>query len=157
MESKLLIAEVRGILDEAAAPGKGGYSFLAVVLDEPSREDLLRWWREKVPEKPLPISYAHHMTLVFQPTKEEIEAADLGKKTVLKVVGWGSDAISQAVRVHTSLRTIAAIPHITLATSVARETKHSNDLLAKHTTDIAGPMLMGKIELVKVAAGQTYV
>jgi len=124
----------------------GGY--LAIVLDEASHEALLSWWRETVQ---IPIHqkvYAHHTTLKYQPTQEELDSVQVDIPAKLEVTGWAADQDVQAVAVHIELPCANSIPHITIATSKGGRPVQSNALLQAGMTQVTGPILSGSVKYV---------
>jgi hypothetical protein len=122
--------------------------FTAVVLDEASREKLLGWW---VKHTGVPLHgriFAHHMTIKFKPTPEEIVAGPvIGSGVALKVTGWAADERGQAVLVNPGgVVSTNAHPHISISTAPGTSPVYSNELLARGCHHVDGPMLLGVVE-----------
>jgi hypothetical protein len=47
--------------------------YIAVVLDKKSHDELLNWWDMNVSIPLLPDKLAHHMTIKYNPTQEELD------------------------------------------------------------------------------------
>lgn len=125
---------------------RGAYA--AIVLDESSRESLLSWWESEVG---LPLHgnvVAHHMTIRFQPSAEELSAMPIGESAELVVVGWGADSKGQAVKVESGVPSSNAIPHITVALSPGTKPVYSNELLRSNINFVNGPTLVGVVKYV---------
>lgn len=86
-------------------------SYSAVVLDERSRERLLRKFQDMIPEGWEVIG--HHMTINMGEIDPELERY-LGMPVPLNVVSFGQDDKVMAVGV-TGFETANSQPHITLA------------------------------------------
>jgi hypothetical protein len=74
-------------------------TYTGVFLDEASHHALLDWWKNHTDAPVLPKIWAHHMTMKFKPTAEELEATPFGEKVKLRVIGWAADEKGQAVLV----------------------------------------------------------
>ena len=83
-------------------------SYSALVLDEKSHNLLLQ--KIPVPEGWQPL--AHHMTISMGPLRDQ---AFVGMKSEAKVVAVGQDDKVVAVKVETTIPSINAIKHITVA------------------------------------------
>ena len=122
-------------------------TYTGVFLDAASYAKLINWWEEHVKEPLHAKTFAHHMTIKFKPTEEEINALPLGEKATLQVIGWGSDEKGQAVMVAPhGVESANKIPHITIACAPGTSPAYSNDLLAHGMTRVSGPTLTGTIE-----------
>lgn len=77
--------------------------------------------------------YAEHVTVAFQPTREQEEylIPYCGKQVALKVVGYGEDDKGQAVVVSGIDRFDKGIPHVTISCSDDTKPVYSNTLLSK--------------------------
>jgi len=84
--------------------------YSAVVLDEKSRNKLIKTFKADIPEGWEPI--AHHMTIVFG--KPVPQKEDIGKEVQLKVIKLGKSDMAVAVQVE-GYPSNNKIPHITLA------------------------------------------
>jgi Fungal tRNA ligase phosphodiesterase domain len=121
-------------------------TYTGVFLDEASHHALLEWWKKHTDAPILPKIWAHHMTMKFKPTPEELEATPLGEKVKLRVIGWAADEKGQAVLVEPEgVASANAHPHITIATAPGTGPVYSNDLLAKGVNHMAGPTLHGVV------------
>jgi hypothetical protein len=117
--------------------------FVAVVLDDPAHKSLLSWWEQELGPV-LSKTFAHHMTVKFKPTAEEVaDFAFLGKPVTLQVVGWAANEHVQAVVVegHGSANEVS---HVTVATDGTPPFK-SNELLDQGFTRTRGPALAGTL------------
>jgi len=128
------------------APKKGGYA--AVVLDDSSRRQLLSWWEKHVGTPLHSNVLAHHMTLKFNPSADDLSVLPLGDKVVLRVTGWAADDKSQVVRVKAAAKSANAVPHVTVAIAPGVKPVYSNELLQKQVTSVHGPDLTGTITYV---------
>ena len=103
--------------------------YVGVFLDEAQRKKLLA----AVPARHSKV-HADHVTLVFQPSPEELEKFDLGSTVELEVAGEAFDEKGQAVLV--DLRGVDsknAHPHITISTADGTKPVYSNTLFEKMT------------------------
>lgn len=114
--------------------------FVAVVLDEDSKERLRAWF----PNELLSKAFAHHMTVKFKPSEAEVAALSMGSAVSLQVVGWADNGKVQCVAV-TGFQSTNEVPHITVATDGKTAPKLSNDLLAEGFTRAEGPVLTGSL------------
>jgi len=123
-----------------AKPVKAMYT--GVFLDDPNQ--LINWWKQNV--GPLhPKVKAHHMTIKFKPSEDEVKALSIGSPTSLKVVGYAQDDKGQAVLVKPQgVRSTNRHPHITVAVDGVSPA-YSNDLLKKGITKVSGPTLKGRV------------
>jgi hypothetical protein len=122
-------------------------TYTGIFLDDASHRKLIAWWN-KINAIPLHADvYAHHMTIKFQPTAEQVQALPLGRKTTVKVVGWAADERGQAVLVAPQgVQSANANPHITMACQAGTEPVYSNALLAHGVHRGGGPTLTGVVE-----------
>ena len=129
---------------------KGKIRYLAIILDESSRKDLIEWWLTNVGEI-LPHEVAHHSTLKFQPSIEEIEAWEehLGKEVAMQVVGYGNRDNVQAVAVkyrNSPIKSNNTIEHVTVALRPPAKAHESNEILKKGIQDAPNRLtLTGRI------------
>ena len=119
--------------------------FSAIFLDDASHRELLAWWEQATGTPLLSKHFAHHMTIKFKPSPEEVEQLDLGKKVRVRVIGWAADEKGQAVLVDSDVESTNAKPHITVSTN-GGSPAYSNTLLSAGSTRIAGPTLEGVID-----------
>lgn len=134
---------------EAAAEEKPAKlpTYTGVFLDETSHHALVEWWKKHTNVPLLGKVHAHHMTIKFKPTAEEIEQTPSGKKVHLKVIGWAADEKGQAVLVEPEgLASANKHPHVTISTAPGVNPAYSNDLLAKGSNRVSGPTLTGVVE-----------
>jgi hypothetical protein len=122
--------------------------YCSIVLDQDSHRKLLHWWENEIGAL-LPISVAHHMTIVFRPSETELAEIPFGKHVRLVINGWAEDDKIQAVRVISSIPLLAGngsgkgkIPHITVATAPGAFAARSNDVIG-HAVSKRGPELSG--------------
>ncbi len=121
--------------------------YAAIFLDPGSQKRLILWWNYAVGIPMLGDLKAHHMTLKFNPSPEEVDTFPLGETGVVKVVGYAADEKGQAVLVRSSARSHNQYPHITVAVSSGVSAAYSNDLLAKGYNPINGPRLSGIVDV----------
>lgn len=99
---------------------------------------LLRQWELTTGLAPLAKRYAHHLTLRFKPSQDDIDllSASFGGVVELHTIGFAADSQAQALAVSLdpALREHCANehPHITVATDGLTPPRYSNELLAKH-------------------------
>jgi hypothetical protein len=118
-------------------------AYAGAMLDTPNI--LLRWWEAEIGEL-LPLHFAHHMTIKFRPSFDEIAALPLNEPVTLKVVGYANSSEIQAVVVRPhGVATVNHIPHVTIATDGITPPVKSNDLLAEGWTPVNGPILHGRV------------
>jgi hypothetical protein len=119
--------------------------YTAVTLDHASRRALLQWWTSNVGPL-LDRVVAHHMTLKFKPSPDEVARTPLGDKASLQVVGFAQDDKVQAVLVKPSVPSSNALPHVTVSVGPGGRPVMSNDLLARGYERVSGPRLTGVVE-----------
>jgi hypothetical protein len=129
---------------------------IAVELDEKSHDELLNWWNMSVSIPLLPNKIAHHMTIKYNPTKEELDKflQLVGDDITLCVMGYGSDDKCQAVRVSQLVtdensQVSNSNSHITVAIDYKNggRAKQSNNLT--YTRKFGQPFLTGKITIIQ--------
>ncbi len=120
-------------------------AYTGVFLDTPSQGALLRWFEQTTGRPLLEKTHAHHMTIQFKPSPEDIEMLPLGQTVKLRVVGWAADETAQAVVVEPEIPSKKAVPHITVSTDAGTSPAYSNDLLALGITLADGPTLEGVV------------
>lgn len=126
-------------------------AYAAVILDDPGI--LLRWWRDAVGDL-LPRRKAHHMTIRFDPSADEIAALPIGESVALDVVGYADNGLIQAVVVRPrGVWSASRVPHVTVATDGFTSAKQSNDMLAYGWTPVDGPTLKGRVGIVAGGRG----
>lgn len=100
--------------------------YAGAFLPEESRAALLSAFPAKHPKV-----LAHHMTIAFKPTEDEIAGLPLGQLIKLRVVGHAADEYGQAVAVEpVGVVSKNAAPHITISVD-KKSPVYSNELLAK--------------------------
>jgi hypothetical protein len=119
--------------------------YYAVFLTDKSHSDLLKWWVDVVNIPILDQPFAHHMTVKFKPTEEDVIAFSpiIGQEVKLQVVGYAADDKGQAVLVNSELKSNNANPHITISCATGITPVYSNELLSSGLTTINGPTLIG--------------
>jgi hypothetical protein len=119
-------------------------AYIGIILDDP--EVLLRWWASHVGEL-LPKRIAHHMTIQFRPSADDMAALPIGEPVTMDVVGYAGDAEVQAVVVRPhGVRSTNRVPHVTVATDGVTPPVRSNDLMeAGPVVPIDGPTLTGRV------------
>ena len=132
------------IKEELPKPKKVVYS--GIFLDEENHQKLLQWWEQEVGKPLLDKLFAHHMTLKFKPTPEEVANLPLGKTVMLKIVGWAADERAQAVLMQTDVPSNNANPHITISTDSTTSPAYSNELITNGSNSVAGPTIVGVVD-----------
>ena len=130
------------ILREGKAPKA---LYVGLFLDERSQDTLLRWARANGPV--FPKVHAHHVTIQFKPTPEELASLPVGEPASVRVIGYASDAQAQAVVVDGLKILTGAIPHVTVATAAGVSPAYSKELLANGYGTVRGPVLTGTIQV----------
>lgn len=127
--------------------------YTGVMLDDP--KVLLRWWESHVGEL-LPKRIAHHMTIQFGPSVDDVAELPLGEPVTLEVVGYAGDVEIQAVVVRPrGVRSKNRIPHVTVSTDGVTSPVKANDLLARGPViPVNGPTLTGRVGFF--AAGREW-
>jgi hypothetical protein len=121
--------------------------YTGVFLDEASKKRLVEWWQKHTDTKLLGTVHADHMTLKYKPTSEEVEKTPMGKRVMLKVIGWAADEKGQAVLVQSKGAPSANMhPHVTMSTASGVGAVYSNELLAKGSNRVSGPTLVGVVD-----------
>jgi hypothetical protein len=137
----------RKFAEVAAEPAPKPVLWTEVTLDESSHNALVEWWKKHTDAPILAKVHAHHMTIKFKPTAEEIEATPVGKKVHMRVIGWAADEKGQAVLVEPhGVASANPHPHVTVAVAEGSNPKYSNDLLAKGANRVSGPTLSGTVQ-----------
>lgn len=108
--------------------------YTGAFLGEESREALLATF-PPVHAKPI----AHHMTIAFGPSSDEVSATPVGEEVDLTIVGVAEDEKAQAVVVESPLSK-NAIPHITISVADGVSPVYPNELLAKGYRRLATPV-----------------
>lgn len=128
-------------------PNPDDKPYAAVFLDEDSQLKLIEWWEVALGIPLLPMSYAHHMTVKYDPSEEDILEIEVGQQTSLRVVGYAYDACGQAVLVQPQVFCHNKYPHVTVATAPGIGPVYSNELLATGFRKVAGPRLTGVVDI----------
>jgi hypothetical protein len=122
-------------------------TYTGVMLDEASHHALVAWWKEHTDAPLLEKVIAHHMTVKFKPTAEELEKTPKGEKVKLKVIGWAADEKGQAVLVAPDgIASAQKHPHVTVAVAPGVPAFYSNELLEKGVNRVSGPTLTGVVD-----------
>ncbi len=119
--------------------------YTAIFLDDSSQDRLLAWWKARVGIPLLPNLRAHHMTLKFDPSPDDIRALRLGDEGLVQAIGYAADERGQAVLVRSSVRSSNTYPHVTIAVANGVNAVYSNELLRKGVIFMQGPTLTGTI------------
>ena len=118
-------AAIRRVL--AGKPEEALYT--AVILDDPT--ELLRLWEQETGIPLHPKKIAHHMTIKFKPSPEEVARLPIGKRVNLRVIGYAADDKGQAVAVvPQGVSSANEIPHVTVAVN-GTSPVYSNELLKR--------------------------
>lgn len=121
-------------------------AYYGVFLDDQSRSALLSWWESNVGKPLLTKLFAHHMTVKFKPSPEDMLKYNqlIGKSVKLKVIGYAENENGQAVLVEPDgVDSDNVHPHITVSCSEATSPAYSKELLAGGFTPVDGPVLSG--------------
>lgn len=121
--------------------------YLGLILDRGSLDKLLAWWDKATGEPLLGKYIAHHVTIQFKPSAEQVAQAEVGKRHSVQVVGWASDDKAQAVIVSGINVAPGQIAHITLALAPGIAPAYSKELV-RHSAKLHGPTLTGEVEAV---------
>lgn len=122
-----------------------GKPYAAVFLDDSSQRRLIAWWHDRVGIPLLGDLKAHHMTLKFDPSDDQIRSFPIGSEGQLQVVGYAADAKGQAVLVRSNVRSHNPYPHVTVAVAPGVDAYYSNELLSRTVVPIQGPRLSGTV------------
>lgn len=108
--------------------------YLALILNA---EDVEEQWEAVTGVPLLPFVHAHHLTLKFRPSDEEVAMFRCGVPKMLQVVGWGANERNQGflVKPVPGFPCQNAFPHITVAVNDGCQAKDTNDL--KWSKDMA--------------------
>lgn len=71
------------------SPAEPDRPYAAIFLSEESHQELLRWWNDVVGPPLLSLVFAHHVTLVYDPSAAQLEQITLGTEGEVQVIGWG--------------------------------------------------------------------
>lgn len=116
--------------------------WLGVILDDPQK--LLGWWESKVSPL-LGKAYAHHSTVIYKPSPQDVLSARVGSPVRLKVVGVARDDKAQAVVVDGfDLMGRNRSSHITVATD-GTSPAYSNELVEAGFEAVDGPTITGRV------------
>lgn len=111
--------------------------YIGIALEKDSRKLLLQHVPALHPEV-----HANHVTIIYAPRDEEIEAAGIGQRVPIRVLAVAADEQGQAVRVQLPrhLEQMSnRIPHITISTAEGVAPMYSNTLIRhglKNTTPV---------------------
>jgi hypothetical protein len=120
----------------AKKPEKALYT--AVILDDPT--DLLTLWEREVGVPLHPKKIAHHMTIKFKPSPEEVTKLPIGKRVNLRVIGYAADDKGQAVVVvPQGVSSTKEVPHVTVAVN-GTSPAYSNELLKRGWKPLSGTL-----------------
>ena len=123
-------------------------TYTAVFLYPGDHTKLVDWWQTVVGIPLLSKPDAHHMTIKFDPSEDEVHALPMAEVADFKVVGWAADERGQAVLVvPTGVSSANRHPHITMSCAPGTLPMYSNELLARGHTPADGPTLSGIIEV----------
>lgn len=150
MSLSTLTEQLRGLVET------GDRSYLAIVLDTSSRTRLLKWWRDETGLPLLTVTHAHHLTLKFEPSDDEISAAPMGKSIKFSVTGWAADEKAQAVKADypvapgvTRDSSFAPVAHVTVSVAAGVMPSYSKELLSKKPHMARRVVLSGVVTHVK--------
>lgn len=122
--------------------------YYGIFLDDENHSILLNWWVSSISDSLLDNKFAHHMTVKFSPSDEDVTNLEplIGKRVQLKVIGYASDDKGQAVLISSDIKSNNANPHITISCAAGVKPVYSNELLAKNLVHIDGPVLTGMFD-----------
>tara|TARA_Y100000034_G_C6868511_1_gene396109 strand:+ start:437 stop:961 length:525 start_codon:yes stop_codon:yes gene_type:complete len=136
------LESVKDIIKYAKKKKKALY--IGAFLTPAGAEMLDMWWGTTVQKEFLAKHFAHHMTIKFKPSVEEVVSLPIGEGVTLKIIGYGEDERGQAVMV-SGVRSSNEIPHITVSTAEGISPVYSNELLGLGITEVDGPELDARI------------
>lgn len=122
--------------------------YYGIFLDE-EHSKLLQWWKSNINYTFLNKIFAHHMTVKFKPSIEDVILYNtmLGRKITMKIVGFNANDKGQAVLVKPQGLTSSNIhPHITISCAENITPVYSNELLALQIIPVDGPLLTGILD-----------
>lgn len=128
------------------SPAEPDRPYAAIFLSEESHQELLRWWNDVVGPPLLSLVFAHHVTLVYDPSAAQLEQITLGTEGEVQVIGWAADEHGQAVLVRSIPVSINEFPHVTVSTD-GTPPVYSNTLLKQGFVPIVGPRLRGVVDV----------
>lgn len=120
--------------------------YAAIFLSDESQQVLLRWWQDVVQKPLLQDVYAHHVTLVYDPSEAQLEQITVGVEASIEVIGWAADEHGQAVLVRSVPVSINEFPHVTVSTD-GTPPVYSNTLLKQGFIPTPGPQLRGVVDV----------
>jgi hypothetical protein len=130
------------------AEGRTGTYVAAVIVSDRERGKLLRI------VKPVhPTVVAHHMTIVYDPTREEFwekYARLVGQKVTLTVGGKADNDRVQAAVITSGPASINAVKHVTISTALGVEAVESNELLKNGWTELEPRMIQAVIQNLSI-------
>lgn len=133
---------LRKVLDAKDMYKQSDVLFSAVVLDQASKNKLLEFVGNKIPQGWR--VYAHHMTINMGPLKDK---TDVGKNVVITAIGLGLSDKAMAIKVE-GYPSKNAIPHVTVAVNPdGGKPVMSNDITKWQ--DIKQFNLMGTVTEIK--------
>lgn len=108
--------------------------YTGAFLDEGARRELLAAF-PPIHSRPI----AHHMTITFNPSPDEVSETPAGDEVFLTIVGVAEDEKAQAVVVNSPLST-NKISHITISVADGVSPVYSNELLAQGWRKLETPI-----------------
>lgn len=121
-------------------------AYYGIFLSPESHEELLNWWNNTVRKPLLMKPFAHHMTIKFKPSDEDVAnySSMIGQNFELKVVGYAEDEKGQAVLVEPQgISSTNSNPHITISCADGVTPVYSNELLSLGSQPVDGPIITG--------------
>lgn len=119
--------------------------YAGVILETKSKDRLKDWWLKNFGDF-YSSKFAHHMTVMFKPTTEDLSDLPLGDTFALRVVGVAKDDKAMVVVVEPQgLKTQERTPHITISTRDGVKPAYSNRLLSKGWKKVDGPTVRGRL------------
>jgi len=133
--------KIDSIIKNAGKKKKALYT--AAFLTDAAKIELKNWWRLKTKGELLQNEFAHHMTIKFKPSPDEVLAMPIGEPVTLTVIGYAEDESGQAVLViPNGVISSNDIPHVTVSTADGVRPVYSNELLARGVEEVRdGPEL----------------
>jgi len=146
--SQDVVREIDAMVEYAALKAfasKSKIIYSAAFLTNEGRNNLKDWWESNVRDPILPKLFAHHLTIKFKPSYDEVIALDIGKDVLLEVIGYISNDDLQAVVISSEVSTSNEVPHITVSTNEGVSPAKSNDMLRDGFIEVKGPNLKARI------------
>jgi len=133
-------------LSEAAAVTK----YVGLMLNADSIKRLHDWWVQATSQPLLPAKPPNaHVTLLYDPTPDQIAGFEIGERISVRVIGWASSDRIQAVVVSGVDVPAGRVAHVTLATAPGVKAQHASELIKAGYTRVSGPTLNGTVNVMR--------